>query len=92
MEETIGFLLIWITIKLFFWGCIYFTGLALVIIISFGTLKPDLLSRLESGRVSKKQRGFRVFVRDGKKYLGAWGVSVVGLLFWIAVITAVIVL
>lgn len=44
MEETIGFLLIWITIKLFFWGCIYFTGLALVIIISFGTLKPDLLS------------------------------------------------
>ncbi|WP_339898854.1 hypothetical protein [uncultured Gilvimarinus sp.] len=92
MEETIGFLAIWIIIELFFWGCIYFTGFALVLLASFGKLKPDLLSRLESGRVSKKQSGFKVFERDGKKYLGAWGVCVVGLLFWIAVLTALIVL
>lgn len=91
MEETIGFLLSWLLTELVIWGCIYFTGFALVLLISFGKLKQDALSRQESGRVEKKQSGFKVFERDGKKYLGAWGVCAVGLFFWAAVVAAIIV-
>ncbi|MAZ66239.1 MAG: hypothetical protein CMF25_03945 [Kangiellaceae bacterium] len=92
MEESIGFLLAWLLVELIFWGCMYFTGFALVPLFSFGKLKPDGLSRLESGRVAKRQSGFKVFDREGIKYLGAWGVCAVGLVFWIAVLVAVIVL
>lgn len=92
MEETIGFLLVWLLMELIFWGFMYFTGFALVLLISFGKLKPDALSRLESGRVAKRQSGFKVFDREGKKYLGAWGVCAVGLFFWAVVLSAIIAL
>jgi len=88
MEDILGFIFILLFIEVIFWGVAYSTGCLLTPIVSFGKWQPDCLIKNENNKTrGKKQSGVTLIKRAGQTYLGAIGVSLLGLSFWFLVIT-----
>ena len=87
MEDIIGFVFIWLFIEFIFWGVAYSTGCLITPIVSFGKWKADILIRNKENKTKgKKQSGCTLIKRSGQIYLGALGVSFLGLCFWSLVV------
>ncbi len=88
MEDFLGFFIVSIFVEFIFWGVAYITGCVLTPIVSLGKWYPDAISRNpDTGKRLKSKIGFKLSIRSGKTYLGAWAVAFIGFIFWL--ITAI---
>ena len=91
MEELLAYIFISFIGDIVIWGMMYGTGCLLTPIISFGKLMPE--SALEEyPKGSNKWVRFGIIREAGEMYLGAYSVCLLGLSFWIAVITCLIII
>lgn len=93
MEDILSLMFMILFIEVIFWGLAYFTGSLLIPIVSLGRWRPEVLVRDgDTGKRQVIQSGFTLIERSGETYLGAFGVSIIGMCFWIVVVISLCVI
>ncbi len=88
MIELLGEFLLgtifWVFGEIIFYRLCYFTGVAVILLVSLGKYYPGKLIQNKKLRQTQRAEGNKfTYVKDKKRYISYDGASQIGLAFWI---------